>query len=55
MGVTGRSLRRSRATRYGMPSIEAMLWGVACFGKLGSPVLEHVASTGEIVEAPQQR
>jgi hypothetical protein len=55
MGVTGPSPRRSRAMRYGMPSIEAMLWGVVGFGELGSPVLEHIASTGEIVEAPQQR
>jgi CRP/FNR family transcriptional activator FtrB len=53
MEKMGQGLQPQAGTQNGMPSIEAMLRMVPGFDQLASPVLEHVASVGDIAEVPQ--
>ena len=53
MGMMERGLQPPEGTQSGMPSIEAMLRMVPGFDQLASPILEHIASVGDIVEVPQ--
>src|ERR1700722_9464104 len=53
MGKMGQGLQPQAGTQSGTPSIEAMLRMVPGFDQLASPVLEHVASVGDIADVAQ--